>query len=114
MRYLAGFGLLLLALRRWRVKVSWGLRPRHSWSKAGLLEIDVTWARSQSQSQARHESKRSSARLDFLGAVRGRFELLLANLRTDLMRGRQNGTEESNSGSTAGSKSPPAHPIRDY
>ena len=67
-----------------------------------------------SHPQARRESKRSFAQLVSLGNVRGRFESLLANLRTDLMRGRQNGTEESNSGSTAGSKSRPGHPIRDY
>ena len=113
MRYLAGFGLLLLALRRWRVTVAlqeWVWWPKE---QVGNYVLNV-WVRRSSQSLARHESKRSSAQLVALGAARGRFESLLANLRTDLMRGRQNGTEESNSGSTAGSSTPPAHPIRDY
>ena len=43
-----------------------------------------------------------------------RFESLLVKLRTDLMRGRRNGTGGSNSGSTAGSKSSRFPPTQDY
>ena len=111
MRWLLACGLLCaLAVRRWVIEVHWQFSP------PGYGKITLDWVRRArvSESRVRHEFKRSSARLDSLGAARGRFESLLANLRTDLMRGRQNGTEESSSGSTAGFSSPPAHPIRDY
>ncbi|KKM86512.1 hypothetical protein LCGC14_1278350 [marine sediment metagenome] len=46
MSLLAGSLLIILALAAWkRWRVRWGLRPRKSWSKQGLLEIDVTWMR---------------------------------------------------------------------
>ena len=100
---------LLLVVRRWRVRVAWWLK-RHPIAEVYTVGLQLRLERTFRPTT----SKRSSARPDSLGAVRGRFESLLANLRTDLRHGRQNGTEASNSISMDGFKSPLDHPIRDY
>ena len=125
MRWLLACGLLCaLVVDRWRVRVMWKVRepvavwdPFYlgvSWLPPDATRATPSLATKLGQARARHESKRSFARLDSLGRARGRFESLLANLRTDLMRGRQNGTKEKDSTSTGSGKSAPSHPIRDY
>ena len=100
-------GGLLLVVRRYRVEPAWWLK-RHPIAEVYTVGLQLRLERRPVT------SKPSSARPDSPGAVRGRFESLLANLRTDLRHGRQNGTEASNSISMDGFKSPPDHPIRDY
>ena len=111
LRAIALCGGLLLVVSRYRFAASRVRELESAWPHSvelGLMDGGYLTF------QVPMPSKPSSARPDFLGRVLGRLRRFNASQAAILRRLGANGTEESNSGSTASGSSPRGHPIRDY